>query len=237
MAREGKPLMATKKHRVLTWVILLTLLAPVAVLGYVALEVLFLEQYRDEHGYSSQGANHKWHIAMNAGDAEAAKYWANRMIHYASDSPALPDNHPRSSAHAYRCLAGAYELAGEYKEALALYRECPRDSLVDPFSSPLAQARVYYRMGRKEDAFRAYCEFGAAWQNRMRSATLARDQILGGKFPYEKALSPFRRYDQFGDFMRRASYDEFLDFMRGEWEKTGKAEEYREAMDFLESLR
>jgi hypothetical protein len=219
--------MARHKYKVLTWVVILLLIAPLLLAGYVALEVLFLAEYRHEHGYTSEGAGFKWHTAMNEGDAAGAKYWAHRMIQYSSDSPALSEDSARRPANAYRCLAAAHELAGEYEAALALYRQYPAKSVDGSLSAPLAMARVYWKLGNNEEAFRAYCEYAAARSELSGGGVpkVTKGMIVGYAFPYEKALSPFR------------TYDEFLYFMRREWKRTGKAEEYREPMQFLESIR
>ena len=274
--------------RYLKWCLLLVVLVPVAFLGLYLLEI-----WRHEHGYSSSGAEHKWFLAMHSGDAEKAKYWAEQALRHSSD-PGDRGDFSDDRAYAYLLLATADEFAGEYEDALRLYRDDATTSLSVRFPSPAPAAlgRVYYKLGRRADAFRAYCEYSVEFKHsfpahrsevsaedlrmifpgdpqfllerepgqlamdeevrayeeemgrapwilqllRDREPGLATDEELGGfmkayrektgrsAFPYELRLCPFR------------TYGEFRDFMQDEWQKTGNAEEYREAMEFLESV-
>jgi len=178
--------------------------------------------WQHEHGYTYAGAGSKFFEAMNGGDTETAKYWAQRMIHYADRDPPIPDLLQQT----HQSLAEAHELGGELGEALSLYEH---DGAL-----PVGAARVYFKLGRNEEAFRAYCEFAVENKKRLGrrggttmrggEADVVRELIAGTdrtNFPYKRNLIPFRYYTDFMFFMER------------QWEKTGNDETYREAMEYL----
>lgn len=205
--------------RVLKWLVISAFVLALGLVGYVIISFLVLGPLCVKYGIGWDAAFHKWHLAMEAGDPSDAKRWAGRMIGYSN--PKIP----RHATEAHQCLAGAFELAGDYERSLELYDQYPGNSF-STFSAPLASGRVYYKMDRKSDAFRAYCDF-AMRQVRYHSKgnpAVPRRSILGDCYAYEKALCPF------------LTYPDFLKFMRSEWKKTGNDEEFREAMEYLEML-
>lgn len=204
------------------WLVGLAIAGVALFILYLAFEVLFLSTWRHEHGYTYKGALHKWYTAMNRGDAKEAEYWARRMIRYARpDAPERPWEDPAS---AYACLAAAYELAGKYEASLAVYEDHYPVEEGRFFGWPIPAARIRYKLGDKAEAFLLYCQV-ARWlqEQGYRKGDTIRMRIVGS-LPYEKALSPF------------CSYDDFLQFMFQQWEQTGKAEEYRQTLEFLEAM-
>ena len=191
---------------------------PVLLILYVAFDVLFLSTWLSEHGYTFSGASYKWYKAMKRGDAQEAEYWARRMIRYAN--PDVHENYPWHPAYAYTHLAAAYELAGKYEAALAVYEDYSRLQDDCFFRWPMPAARIHYKLGDKAKAFLLYCQVARWLQDRRYEVRM---YIVGSR-PYEKALSPF------------SSYDDFLQFMFQQWEQTGKAEEYRQTLEFLEAM-
>ncbi len=178
--------------------------------------------WQHEHGYSYAGAEFKFIDAMNRGESATAKNWAQRMVHYADRDRRIPDR----LQMAHQALAEAHELAGELEEALSLYEH--------EGALPVGAARVYFRLGREEESFRAYCEF--ALENK-KSVGRRRGTTMGGgeaevvrlltagsdtaDFSYKRNLIPFRYYM------------DFMFFMELQWEKAGNDEKYREAMEYL----
>ena len=125
--------------------------------AYVAFDLLFFGDWLRGHGYTSLGAADKWYTSMGNGDAEEAKYWARWMLRYSSDSSARSSGHPQSPTYAYRCLAAAHELGEDYEQALTLYEQHPETSHGNILSQDAVIARIQYKLGRKQEAFRAYC--------------------------------------------------------------------------------
>jgi tetratricopeptide (TPR) repeat protein len=194
---------------------------PLLLIALLAFGVL-LGVWQHEHGYSYAGAEAKFTEAMNRGESAMGKYWAQRMVDYAARDRRIPDR----LQMAYGFLAEAHELAGELEEALSLYEH---DGAL-----PVGAARVYFKLGRNEEAFRAYCEF--ALENKKRLGRRGRKTMTSGEaegvriltagtdtadFPYKRNLIPFR------------SYMDFMFYMQLQWEKTGNDEKYREAMEYL----
>jgi len=221
--------LAARKRVMLKWLVVLLLLPPVLFAAFVAFAVLFLEikGYRARHGYNYEGANIKWATAMRNGDAPQAIYWAERMIHYAFPEDDQVQPWLRSRSAAYSHLAAAYELAGAYNKALTLYQQYEGSSLPEYVKSPLAEARVFYKLGQRKQAFRAYCLF-AVGTKRARpswhSLKHTKEVIVGTFYPEQGPLAAFR------------SYDEFLDFMKREWEALGRLDDYLEAVEFLDDM-
>ncbi len=207
-----------KGRTVIRWLVRLAIAGPVLLILYVAFDVLFLSTWLSEHGYTFSGASYKWYKAMKRGDAQEAEYWARRMIRYAN--PDVHENYPWHPAYAYTHLAAAYELAGKYEAALAVYEDYSRLQDDCFFRWPMPAARIHYKLGDKAKAFLLYCQVARWLQDRRYEVRM---YIVGSR-PYEKALSPF------------SSYDDFLQFMFQQWEQTGKAEEYRQTLEFLEAM-
>ncbi len=207
---------------VLKWIVCMLFVAVALFILYMALEVTVISEYRHNHGLIYAGAEYNCIQAMNGGDSADAIRWAQRMIDLTSGDYPIPEHRLTS----YHFLARAYEMAGQYEQAIQVYAQHPR--------WPRDEGCVHYKLGDKKKAFEAFCKF-AVQHKHQANLTLPlnmqhgrvgafRDRAEGGHFPYEKALWPFSGYTQ------------FLNFMRREWKATGNHEDYREAMEFLEAI-
>lgn len=204
------------------WIIRMIVFVAAVLILYMALEVTVISEYRYRHGLIYAGAEANCIEAMNRGDSTNAIRWAQRMIDLTSGDYRIPEHR----LEAYHCLACSYEIAGQYEQAMQVHnqhRRWPRD-----------EGRVYYKLGDNAKAFEAFCQFVVLEKRRLkltlpldRQSARVRtffDRVNGGYFSYEKAMWPFR------------SYEQFLHFMRREWKDTDNHEDYREAMELLESL-
>ena len=234
-----------RKSAIWKWLAAILLLAPLLLIVYVALQVLVIIPYRQEQGYTYTGAMAKFYDAMTEGDADGAKYWAGRMVYYSATARKSPRvfggrlgrafgysgfSGPEYRRDSYRFLASAHEFAGDYEEALALYegKGC----------SALGAGRVYYKMGRMDKAFEAFCEHALDEMKELNvdslrkltshKASLARERILEADvLPYasRRRMSPFRDYEQ------------FLLVMQREWNESENQEHHRKAMEFLQAIK
>jgi tetratricopeptide (TPR) repeat protein len=126
----------------------------------------------------------------------------------------------------------AYELNGKIKEALEIHRKFQSISW-DNFNTP----RVYYKLGRKEDAFKEYCRYA--------DYGLLNYTDLKSKNPNTRRLVLVSMRDQIimnrgVDFMRLtafANYDNFLNFMEEEYIKLNLPPEYEEAMQLFRAIK
>jgi tetratricopeptide (TPR) repeat protein len=210
------------KRVVLKWIVRMLFVAVALFILYMALEVTVISEYRYKHGLIYAGAVNNCIEALDRGDSTAAIHWARRMIDLTSGDYPIPEDRLES----YHFLARAYEMAGQYEQALQVYDQDPH--------WPRDEGCVHYKLGDKKKAFEAFCKFAVQHKHQF-NLTLPLnmqhgrvgaflDRANGGHFPYEKALWPFPGYTQ------------FLNFMRREWKETGNHEDYREAMEFLEAM-
>ena len=140
------------------------------------------------------------------------------------------------SDHFYRgefsfLLPNAYELAGDYDNALKYYSQVTSDSIYISLSA--VRARVNYKRGALEEAFRDYCFYLREFQEFRRvkrddpfdavNQGLLRETIRGSVGYSVDRLSAF------------ADYSEFLAFMEDEFERLGRPAEYEEAMNRFRS--
>ncbi len=166
--------------------------------------------YIDSLGLTRQGATGKWHHAMLDGKPYEAIFWAKKTYAYEfvkkSYENVTLDRPMTSEKH----IAQAYELAGQYDDALYWYKRagCLSETKIPP--------RWLYRQGKRREAFEEFCNIAMAdaADVRMNYGTF---YSFGGTTDYPK-LSIF------------ATAADFVAFMDAEYEKAGEPEKYKEAM-------
>jgi tetratricopeptide (TPR) repeat protein len=164
---------------------------------------------------------------MDKGNFQSAIYWANCIIQR------MPEDE-----YGYECRAEAYELGGKYEKVLKDYRMA--ESLSDEYNLPLSytrMARVYYKLGRKDDAFKGYCSYAddvllkssrlksERWNDRNLVLGSMRDRIIMNH------STDFMRLTVFVD------YDDFLNFMEDEYTQLGSPLEYEGAMQLFRAVK
>jgi tetratricopeptide (TPR) repeat protein len=187
---------------------------------------IFKIRYDYEHGYNFKGASHKYHLAMKEGDGNQAVIWAKKMYDIAQKRKYYEYEQNE------KYIGYAYELNGEYEKALEIHRRFQSTSW-DNFNI----SRVYYKLGRKEDAFKEYChyaDYGLLNYTDLKSEnTSTRKLVL--KSMYDQLMMT-----RGGDFIRLAiflDYDNFLNFMEEEYTKLGSPLEYEEAIQLFRAIK
>jgi hypothetical protein len=186
---------------------------------------IFKFRYDYEHGYNFKGAAHKYHAAMKEGDGNQAVIWAKKMYDIAHKE----DYYEYEQNEKY--IGYAYELNGEYEKALEVHQKFQSISW-DNLDIP----RIYYKLGRKEDAFKEYCHY-AKYEllnfNDLKNKNADKNLML--KYMYNQLIM-----NHGVDFMRLAiflDYDDFLNFMKEEYAKLGSPPEYEEAMQLFRAIK
>ncbi len=168
--------------------------------------------YRIENGLNAKGAYAKTHKAMLNGDGARAIFWSKK--NYAYEILGKAGQFHDSE---YR-IAQAYELDGQLEKSLHWYEIHGDGKLPDRDA-----ARLFYKLGRHKESFEAYCASATQWdlENHNRRK-LFHDLVMG--LPYEH-LCPF------------PTYAEFVTYMESEYEKLGRPEAYREAMERIRQIQ
>ncbi|MBR4752867.1 MAG: hypothetical protein IK077_14015 [Thermoguttaceae bacterium] len=124
----------------------------------------------------------------------------------------------------------AYEAKGDYDKALEYCNDVyGRKYAGIPWLSggfhslPHDKARILYKKGLKEEAFRLYCSYALNFDEKYFSEISERQKITfrgsSGYNHWKTRLSCFR------------TYKEFLNFLDEEYEKLGRPEEYADAVE------
>ena len=162
-------------------------------------------------GWSQSTALDKYYKCMRIGDGENAIIWAKRVEYYRRRSgiyqnSLLPVPIPIRIDGSE--LVTAYEMNGQYKKALKRYRR--GDNLAsDGQNGDLP--RLLYKIGRKEEAFKAYCAIIQPEIKRMAEKPQEGFTRLMDSFQncvmcknhadYMRLLCPFKDYEEFHKFM------------------------------------
>lgn len=174
----------------------------IIILFLLVVYVLFCG-YLEEQGLNYRGAEHKYFTAMKAGNGPEAVYWIEKTIDYAKKE--------KGGYYEKEYLGYAYELNGQNEEALRVYQELGKESMLLELDVP----RVKYKLGQKKEAFQDYCRYANDCLEKY-------SEPLKGKRTYERscALGAIRcgiTMEQDGFYMRLSpflEYKDFLDFMR-----------------------
>ncbi|MBQ9874733.1 MAG: hypothetical protein IJM30_09735 [Thermoguttaceae bacterium] len=170
----------------------------------------------------------KCHSALQAGDSEEALRLAK--IGYGRFKRTREPSRPFVCDYALH-LPRALELAGDFDSAIKYYElleERYRGRTTTTF-----RARIAYKKGEREEAFRDYCSYfqdypssnrGVVYSDAkqkdqyLRQRVIVRRLITGEEYPDVKRLSPFTEFSDFASFMEE------------EFEKLGRPKEFEEPM-------
>ena len=181
--------------------------------------VIFPYQYH--HGLNWKGIGYKYYFALKSGNAKEAIHWAKRGYAYEILGKG---GQIRNSE---RFIAQAYELDGQYEMAINWYKIAGKGGFPAP--------RLYYKMGRLQESFEAYCRYAEAYAERhaedlaskawnVRNLALGRLRMAIIMESVEMRLTAF------------VDYADFVAFMEAEYEKAGEPEKYKEAMELYRSV-
>jgi tetratricopeptide (TPR) repeat protein len=173
---------------------------------------------------------------MEKGNAKSAIYWAEHLMRFRSDD-----------YHAYLRRGWAYELNQEYEKALHDYNHAlsllDRDNIVQsqyPTSTlniRFDRYRVYYKFGRKDDAFKGYCSYAddvLLKNSRLKSKTWNDRKLVLGSMHDRIIMNRSTEYMRLTAFV---DYQDFLNFMEEEHAKLGSSPEYEEAMQLFRAIK
>ncbi len=197
-----------RKARRWHWMIASVILFVVVCWGY-----LLCQAVSSWFGNTRLGASVRLDSAMKAGDGDTAVFYGERLVKkFTSD-----DGRIESSSAVHR-LAMAYEINGQYQEALDLLNRHAKDG-----SYRADLARIYFKQGKAEESFELY---GALIPTRDTQGT---NNI---RYFYESIMRmPYSIESPF------PSCTDFVAFMESEYEKLGKPKKYADAMERIRQSR
>jgi len=193
------------------------------IIGVFAMIARF--EYVHEHGLDYAGAQYKYFTAMRAGDGQSAVYWAEKTINYAVKEKYSNKNE--------EWLGYAFELNGQNEEALRVYQELGKESILTDLDVP----RVKYKIGQTKEAFSDYCCYAEiclvkysellkskGWNDRNGALGQIRREITMERDGFYMRLSPFLKYK------------DFLDFMEEEYQKIDEPQKCAAAMELFRAI-
>ena len=195
---------------------------PLLVILFVIISV-YVHEY-----HSLCGATSKYFTAMKEGNGPNAVYWAEKTIKYAKK-----EKRRHEDDYKEEWLGYAFELNGQYEEALRVYQEPGKELML----TNLNVARVQYKLGQTKEAFQGYCQHAndclvkykeplkdERWNYRINALLRIRCEFTMEQDGLNMRLSPF------------LEYKDFLDFMEEEYAKLGKPPEHVAAMELFEAI-
>ena len=163
-------------------------------------------------GWSQSTVLDKYYKCMRIGDGEKAIVWAKRVEYYRRreriyQNSLLPVPIPIRIDGSE--LVAAYEMNGQYKKALK--RHLRGDYVASDHYQENDLPRLLYKLGRKEDAFKAYCAniqpkikqlAGNPREEFTQLMNSFRDDVMcKNHADYMRLLCPFKDYEEFHKFM------------------------------------
>lgn len=192
----------------------------------------FCYQFLPQSSFFRSGSHYEQN--MKNGNAKSAIYWAKHLMRF----------RPDDDYYAYLRRGWAYELNQEYEKALHDYnhalllfdRNNIFQSQYETLNIRFDRYRVYYKLGRKDDAFKGYCSYADdvllknsrlksnGWNDRNLVLGSMRDRIIMNRSTEYMRLTAF------------VDYQDFMDFMEEEYRKLGSPPEYNEAMQLFRAI-
>ena len=151
----------------------------------------------------------KWYFAIQRGDAKKAIYWAKWREKYEYKNEARFHTGPEPVKVDVTFLVYAYELNGEYEKALE--RLNGEDNGCEPDVTNGHRARLLYKLGQHEEAFKSYYLVLQFTIQRMKRKKVDDDAIRKSLREWKmcsdpdllRQLNPFEYSSDFRNFMRK----------------------------------
>ena len=189
--------------------------------------------------------NHKIQDAIEERDFDAAQKYVNKLAKHEEKLRNVENKaYILRTAENYQSLL--YELQGKYEDALKIQQKWKSRirlysmGMFDVFNVDYcAEARLLYKLNRKDESFVAYCEDTRNLLNQQNVTELTdEEREKQEKAIRKRVVLPFITRDAYGSGNPDGFFEfpEFLKFAEEEYAKLGEPEEYADAMTVFRTI-